>query len=96
MRLKMLLKDHNLNLALTLAGACVRSLRRNNRLHSVCDQTQVNYMLDVYIVILTKYRRTKDIIEQVSLFQQYNFKQFQSLQSIYSTSTIIKSKFFFF
>lgn len=60
-------------MALNLAAACVRSLRRSSRLYSVSDQTQINYMIDVYIVLLYKKNRIQDILAQVSLHRNFFF-----------------------
>ena len=68
MRLKILCEDRCEDIAVYLAAACVRSLRRNDRLRSISEPGQVNYMIDVYIVLLYKLKRTHDIVAQVSFF----------------------------
>lgn len=66
MRLKILCEDRCEDIAVNLAAACVRSLRRNDRLRSASEPGHVHYMVDVYIVLLYKLKRTHDIVAQVS------------------------------
>lgn len=66
MRLKILCEDRCEDIAVNLAAACVRSLRRSDRLRSLSDSHHVHYMIDVYIVLLYKLKRTQDIFAQVS------------------------------
>lgn len=67
MRLKMLCEDRCEDIAVNLAAACVRSLRRSDRLRSLSESHHVHYMIDVYIVLLFKLKRTQDIFAQVSI-----------------------------
>lgn len=67
MRLKILCEDRCEDIAVNLAAACVRSLRRSDRLRSLSDSHHVHYMIDVYIVLLYKLKRTQDIFAQVSI-----------------------------
>lgn len=66
MRLKILCDERCQDYAVNLAAACVRSLRRE-RLRSLSDAQQVEYMIDIYIVLLFKLKRHQDIFNQVSL-----------------------------
>lgn len=65
MRLRILCEDRCEDIAVNLAAACVRSLRRSDQLRSVCEAQHVQYMIDVYIVLLYKLKRTQDIFAQV-------------------------------
>lgn len=67
MRLKILCEDRCEDLAVNLAAACVRSLRRSDRLRSLSESHHVHYMIDVYIVLLYKLKRTQEIFAQVSI-----------------------------
>lgn len=67
MRLKILCEERCEDIAIHLAAACVRSLRRSDRLQSVSEPHHVQYMIDLYIVILYKLKRTKEILSQVSV-----------------------------
>lgn len=67
MRLKILCEDRCEDIAVNLAAACVRSLRRSDRLRSLSDSHHVHYMIDVYIVLLYKLKRTQDIFAQLKL-----------------------------
>ncbi|EFN73920.1 hypothetical protein EAG_10024 [Camponotus floridanus] len=67
MRLKMLCEDRCEDIAVNLAAACVRSLRRSDRLRSLSESHHVHYMIDVYIVLLFKLKRTQDIFAQLKL-----------------------------
>ncbi|XP_015599580.1 uncharacterized protein LOC107269825 [Cephus cinctus] len=67
MRLKILCEDRCEDIAVNLAAACVRSLRRSDRLRSLSDSHHVQYMIDVYIVLLYKLKRTQDIFAQLKL-----------------------------
>ncbi|XP_070157004.1 serine-rich adhesin for platelets isoform X2 [Polyergus mexicanus] len=67
MRLKMLCEDRCEDIAVNLAAACVRSLRRSDRLRSLSESHHVHYMIDVYIVLLYKLKRTQDIFAQLKL-----------------------------
>ncbi|KAL6444661.1 hypothetical protein ACFW04_002032 [Cataglyphis niger] len=67
MRLKMLCEDRCEDIAVNLAAACVRCLRRNDRLRSLSESHHVHYMIDVYIVLLYKLKRTQDIFAQLKL-----------------------------
>lgn len=69
MRLKILCEDRCEDIAVNLAAACVRSLRRSDRLRSLSDSHHVHYMIDVYIVLLYKLKRTQDIFAQVSILR---------------------------
>ncbi|XP_014213027.1 mucin-19 [Copidosoma floridanum] len=69
MRLKILCEDRCEDMAVNLAAACVRSLRRNERLRSLTDPSQVHYMIDVYVVLLYKLKRTQDIVGQLKLME---------------------------
>lgn len=73
MRLKILCEDRCEDIAVNLAAACVRSLRRSDRLRSLSDTHHVHYMIDVYIVLLYKLKRTQDIFAQVSTLQLKSF-----------------------
>jgi len=66
MRLKILCEDRCEDIAVNLAAACVRSLRRSDQLRSLSESHHVHYMIDVYIVLLYKLKRTQDIFAQVS------------------------------
>lgn len=66
MRLKILCEDRCEDIAVNLAAACVRSLRRSDQLRSLSESHHVHYMIDVYIVLLYKLKRTQDILAQVS------------------------------
>lgn len=66
MRLKILCEDRCEDIAVKLAAACVRTLQRSDRLRSVSDPHDVTYIIDVYIVLLYKLKRTHDIFAQVS------------------------------
>lgn len=66
MRLKILCEERCEDIAMHLAAACVRTLRRSERLQALSDAQHVQYMIDLYIVILYKLKRTKDILAQVS------------------------------
>lgn len=67
MRLKILCEDRCEDIAVNLAAACVRSLRRSDRLRSLSESHHVHYMIDVYIVLLYKLKRTQDIFAQVGI-----------------------------
>lgn len=67
MRLKILCEDRCEDIAVNLAAACVRSLRRSDQLRSLSESHHVHYMIDVYIVLLYKLKRTQDIFAQVSI-----------------------------
>jgi len=67
MRLKILCEDRCEDIAVNLAAACVRSLRRSDQLRSFSESHHVHYMIDVYIVLLYKLKRTQDIFAQVSI-----------------------------
>ena len=67
MRLKILCEDRCEDIAIKIAAACVRSLRRTDRLRSLSDPQHVQFMLDVYIVLLHKLKRMQDLLAQVSL-----------------------------
>lgn len=67
MRLKILCEDRCEDIAVNLAAACIRSLRRSDRLRSLSDSHHIHYMIDVYIVLLYKLKRTQDIFAQVSI-----------------------------
>ncbi|XP_012277290.1 uncharacterized protein LOC105698028 isoform X2 [Orussus abietinus] len=67
MRLKILCEDRCEDIAVNLAAACVRSLRRSDRLRSLSDPQHIHYMIDVYIVLLYKLKRTQDIFAQLKL-----------------------------
>ncbi|XP_047355373.1 serine-rich adhesin for platelets-like isoform X1 [Vespa velutina] len=67
MRLKILCEDRCEDIAVNLAAACIRSLRRSDRLRSLSDPHQIHYMIDVYIVLLYKLKRTQDIFAQLKL-----------------------------
>ncbi|XP_029177143.1 LOW QUALITY PROTEIN: uncharacterized protein LOC114945203 [Nylanderia fulva] len=67
MRLKILCEDRCEDIAVNLAAACVRSLRRSDRLRSLSESHHVHYMIDVYIVLLYKLKRTQDIFAQLKL-----------------------------
>ncbi|KAK2589097.1 hypothetical protein KPH14_001924 [Odynerus spinipes] len=67
MRLKILCEDRCEDIAVNLAAACVRSLRRSDRLRSLSDSHHIHYMIDVYIVLLYKLKRTQDIFAQLKL-----------------------------
>lgn len=69
MRLKILCEDRCEDIAVNLAAACVRSLRRSDQLRSLSESHHVHYMIDVYIVLLYKLKRTQDIFAQVSVRQ---------------------------
>lgn len=71
MRLKILCEDRCEDIAVNLAAACVRSLRRSDRLRSLSESHHVHYMIDVYIVLLYKLKRTQDIFAQVSIDGRY-------------------------
>lgn len=66
MRLKILCEDRCEDIAVNLAAACVRSLRRSDQLRLLSESHHVHYMIDVYIVLLYKLKRTQDIFAQVS------------------------------
>lgn len=70
MRLKILCEDRCEDIAINLAAACVRSLRRSDRLRSVSEPQHVDFMLDVYIVLLYKLKRMQDILAQVSFHRR--------------------------
>jgi len=70
MRLKILCEDRCEDIAVNLAAACVRSLRRSDQLRSLSESHHVHYMIDVYIVLLYKLKRTQDIFAQVSVDQK--------------------------
>lgn len=70
MRLKILCEDRCEDIAVNLAAACVRSLRRSDQLRSLSESHHVHYMIDVYIVLLYKLKRTQDIFAQVSIDQK--------------------------
>ena len=65
MRLKTLCEDHCEDFAVKLAAACVRSLNRNDRLRSLSQPDEIEFMIDVYIVIMNKRKRTHAVISQV-------------------------------
>ncbi|XP_034944742.1 LOW QUALITY PROTEIN: formin-J-like [Chelonus insularis] len=67
MRLKILCEERCEDIAVKLAAACVRSIRRSERVRSVLDNHQIEYMIDVYIVLLYKLKRTQDIFAQLKL-----------------------------
>ncbi|XP_051167475.1 uncharacterized protein LOC127285478 isoform X3 [Leptopilina boulardi] len=67
MRLKILCEDRCEDIAVNLAAACVRSLRRSEALRSASEVHHVQYMFDVYIVLLFKLKRTQDIFAQLTL-----------------------------
>ncbi|KYN41035.1 hypothetical protein ALC56_04628 [Trachymyrmex septentrionalis] len=67
MRLKILCEDRCEDIAVNLAAACVRSLRRSDQLRSLSESHHVHYMIDVYIVLLYKLKRTQDIFAQLKL-----------------------------
>ncbi|XP_053974335.1 uncharacterized protein LOC128874079 isoform X1 [Hylaeus volcanicus] len=67
MRLEILCEDRCEDIAVNLAAACVRSLRRSDRLRSLSDSQHVHYMIDVYIVLLFKLKRMQDIFAQLKL-----------------------------
>ncbi|KAI4497985.1 hypothetical protein M0802_006809 [Mischocyttarus mexicanus] len=67
MRLKILCEDRCEDIAVNLAAACIRSLRRSDRLRSLSDSHHIHYMIDVYIVLLYKLKRTQDIFAQLKL-----------------------------
>ncbi|XP_066586072.1 streptococcal hemagglutinin-like [Prorops nasuta] len=67
MRLKILCEDRCEDIAVNLAAACVRSLRSSDRLRSLSDPQHVQFMIDVYIVLLYKLKRTQDIFAQLKL-----------------------------
>ena len=75
MRLKILCEDRCEDIAVNLAAACVRSLRRSDRLRSLSDSHHVHYMIDVYIVLLYKLKRTQDIFAQVSILHPFIQKE---------------------
>lgn len=66
MRLKILCEDRCEDIAINLAAACIRSLRRSDQLRSISEPQHVHFMIDVYIVLLYKLKRTQDIFAQVS------------------------------
>lgn len=72
MRLKILCEERCEDIAVNLAAACVRSLRRSEGLRSVSEVHHVQYMIDVYIVLLFKLKRTQDIFAQVSTPSLYS------------------------
>ncbi|XP_015111213.1 mucin-5AC [Diachasma alloeum] len=67
MRLRILCEERCEDIAIHLAAACVRTLRRSERLQALSDTQHVQYMIDLYIVILYKLKRTKDILAQLKL-----------------------------
>ncbi|XP_043253441.1 uncharacterized protein LOC122397971 isoform X2 [Colletes gigas] len=67
MRLEILCEGRCEDIAVNLAAACVRSLRRSDRLRSLSDSQHVHYMIDVYIVLLYKLKRMQDIFAQLKL-----------------------------
>lgn len=67
MRLKILCEDRCEDIAVNLAAACVRSLSRSEALRSASELHHVQYMIDVYIVLLFKLKRTQDIFAQLKL-----------------------------
>lgn len=69
MRLKILCEDKCEDIAVNIAAACVRTLQRNDRLRSLSDPHHVTFMIDIYIVLLYKLKRTHDIFAQVSCFK---------------------------
>ncbi|XP_058795476.1 uncharacterized protein LOC131666651 [Phymastichus coffea] len=69
MRLRILCEDRCEDLAMHLAAACVRSLRRSNRLRDLSEPSHVQYMMDVYMVLLAKLKRTQEIVAQLKLME---------------------------
>ncbi|XP_031778568.1 serine-rich adhesin for platelets isoform X5 [Nasonia vitripennis] len=67
MRLKILCEDRCEDIAVNLAAACVRSLSRSDRLSQLSAPSHVQYIMDVYIVLLYKLKRTHDIVAQLKL-----------------------------
>ncbi|XP_011307014.1 uncharacterized protein [Fopius arisanus] len=72
MRLRILCEERCEDIAIHLAAACVRTLRRSERLQALSDTQHVQYMIDLYIVILYKLKRTKDILAQLKLMDFNN------------------------
>lgn len=85
MRLKILCEDRCEDIAVNLAAACVRSLRRSDQLRSLSESHHVHYMIDVYIVLLYKLKRTQDIFAQVSIDRR-NIRLRLSRASIFARS----------
>lgn len=79
MRLKILCEDRCEDIAVNLAAACVRSLSRSEALRSASELHHVQYMIDVYIVLLFKLKRTQDIFAQVSLEIELFSKLFNNI-----------------
>lgn len=67
MRLKILCEDRCEDIAVNLAAACMRSLSRSDRLSQMSEPSHVQYIMDVYIVLLYKLKRTHDIVAQLKL-----------------------------
>ncbi|GLV43283.1 uncharacterized protein CBL_14039 [Carabus blaptoides fortunei] len=67
MRLKKLCDSHCEDLALRLANACLRCLRLPESQHflAVTTEDQKRYILDIYIALLHRYKRTHDIINEL-------------------------------
>lgn len=73
MRLKILSEQRCEDIAVNLAAACMRSLRRD-RLRTLSDAQQIEYMIDIYIVLLFKLKRHQDILNQVRITQFFHLK----------------------
>lgn len=67
MRLKILCEERCEDYAVNLAAACVRTLQRSEELRSVSNSHDIQYMIDVYIVLLYKSKRQKAIFAQVRI-----------------------------
>lgn len=72
MRLKKLCDSRCEDLALRFANACLRTLRmpESQNFNVVTTEDQKRYIIDVYIALLHKYKRTHDIIQEVTSSNQ--------------------------
>lgn len=66
MRLEMLCESKCEDYALRLAEACLRCLRLpGSRLQQESAQDQMDYIMDIYLALLFRFKRSQDIIAEV-------------------------------